>query len=222
MKLLIKFPTRFREKKFRNTLDRYYKFLSGKHDYEFIISMNENDPSMNNIKMKKYLLNKENLKYFYGKFRNKVEAINGNLDNVDFDVLLLASDDMIPIVKGYDDIIMKNMKKYFSNTDGVLHFNDGRRGKRLNTLSIMGKKFYDRFGYIYHPDYTSFYCDDEFTEVTKKMKKCRYINQVIIRHSWVEYTGKDFSYMRNLKYMHLDQRVYAKRKKRGFPKSRIS
>ena len=141
MKLLIKFPTRFREKKFRNTLDRYYKFLSGKHDYEFIISMNENDPSMNNIKMKKYLLNKENLKYFYGKFRNKVEAINGNLDNVDFDVLLLASDDMIPIVKGYDDIIMKNMKKYFSNTDGVLHFNDGRRGKRLNTLSIMGKKF---------------------------------------------------------------------------------
>lgn len=75
---------------------------------------------------------------------------------------------MIPCQKGYDNIIAVNMNKYFPNMDGALHFNDGRVGNSLFTLSIMGKKLYDQFGYIYHPDYKYTYCDNEFHLVVKK------------------------------------------------------
>ena len=66
--------------------------------------------------------------------------------------------------------IRQKMIKHFPDTDGVLWFFDGWR-KDLNTLCIIGRKYYERFGYIYHPDYKSFWCDAEFTEVANKLKK---------------------------------------------------
>jgi hypothetical protein len=86
-----------------------------------------------------------------GRSCGKIGAINRDMDLAPpFDILLLASDDMIPIVKGYDRIIRDNMPL---DTDRVLHFNDGHRTDSLNTLCILGKKYYDRFGYIYYPEY---------------------------------------------------------------------
>jgi hypothetical protein len=93
----------------------------------------------------------KNLSYFFGKSENKVSAINRDLkSNDNWDILLLASDDMIPQIKGYDSVIRDNMTTHFPDTDGVLWFNDGNR-KDLNTLSILGKKYYQRFNYIYNP-----------------------------------------------------------------------
>ena len=43
-----------------------------------------------------------------------MDAINANLENIDFDILLLASDDMIPQVQGFDTIIKNQMAKTFS------------------------------------------------------------------------------------------------------------
>ena len=67
---------------------------------------------------------------------------------------------MIPEIKGFDSIIRNEMQKLFPDTDGILWFFDGWR-KDLNTLCILGRKYYDRFGYIYHPDYNSFWSDAE-------------------------------------------------------------
>ena len=59
---------------------------------------------------------------------------------------------MVPLVNGYDTVIKEKMTLHYADTDGVLWFNDGHQEKKLNTLCILGKKYYDRFGYIYHPD----------------------------------------------------------------------
>ena len=75
-------------------------------------------------------------------------------------IVLLASDDMIPMEKGFDNIIIDKMKNYYPDTDGVLWFNDGYQGDKLNTLCILGKKYYDRFGYIYNPEYISVLSDN--------------------------------------------------------------
>jgi hypothetical protein len=40
------------------------------------------------------------------------------------------------------------MTKLYPDTDGVLWFNEGYLGMQNNTLSIMGKKYYDRFRFI--------------------------------------------------------------------------
>ena len=221
MKLLIKFPTRGRPDVFKKTFSIYYNMLSGKYDYEFIVTMDEDDRTMNNAKMIEFLDQKKNITYCFGNSKSKIEAINANMEGVDFDVLLLASDDMVPLVKDYDDVICENMKKFFPDMDGSLHFNDGRAGNILNTLSIMGKKMYDQFGYIYHPDYTSLWCDNEFHDVVYKMKKCIYINQVIIKHGWTDTTGKDSLHARNEGYYALDQAVFEERRKLNYPKQSL-
>lgn len=218
MKLLIKFPTKNRKEKFFEVLDQYYFSIDKNEKFEFVISCDVDDISMNNEDVKKRLNGYENLSYYFSNNKSKIEAINSNLQNHnDFDILLLASDDMIPQVKRFDNIIREEMKKNFPDTDGVLWFYDGHR-KDLNTLSIMGKMYFDRFGYIYHPSYKSLWVDNEFTEVANILKKQVFIEKIIVRHShpiWGESKFDDL-YKLNASYDSFDKNNFEIRKKNNF------
>ncbi len=181
MKILYKYPTRDRPLKFQRCLERYYDYSNDLENSQFVISMDHDDDIMNTTEAKSYLSSKQNLEYFYGNNTSKIMAINADIPNTGWDILVLVSDDMIPEIKGFDDIIRSQMKTHYPDTDGILWFFDGWR-KDLNTLCILGKKYYDRFGYIYHPDYQSFWSDAEFTDVGNILKKQTFIDQVIIRH----------------------------------------
>jgi hypothetical protein len=198
-----------------------YQDMCGYENTEFIISCDTDDPSLQTDAMQTYLKGFSNTKVFHGDNRSKIEAVNSDMEGVDFDICLLASDDMYPEVDGYGKIIVEYMKELFPDTDGVLWFNDGNQGPALNTLSIIGKKFYDRFGYIYHPAYKSLWCDKEFTEVSQGLDRCKYIDNIIIRHrhfSLPNATNYDLLYMRNSKFNTPDHNTYQQRKKAGFPK----
>ena len=186
MKLLLKFPTRNRWGWFRKTLETYYTMMSENCNFQFLITLDEDDSSMLVPEVREFLDYQPNLIYHYGKSKTKIEACNADMDLVDdWDILVLVSDDMIPIVQDFDRIIVDNMQEHFPDTDGALHFNDGLFGKdKTITLSIMGRKLYERFGYVYHPAYRSFFCDNEFTDEVYGMKKAIYIPQIIIKHEW--------------------------------------
>ena len=220
MSLLIKFPTRDRPKKFLEVLDLYYKNLNNIDLTTFCVSIDEDDLSMNNEDVLSVLDTYENMEIFIGNSKTKIEAVNCDIGEIeDWDIVLLASDDMIPLIKGYDDLIRENMEKYYPDTDGVLWFFDGNR-RDLNTLCILGKKYYDRFGYIYHPGYKSFYCDDEFTKVANKLKKQTFIEQVIIRHEHPDIPQFrdrfDESYAKNSRYYPIDYNFFQLRQKNNF------
>jgi hypothetical protein len=220
MRLLIKFPTRSRSKKFLEVLDLYYKNLNNIDLTEFCISIDDDDISMNNEDVLSVLDNYENLTTFISNSESKIQAINADIEEMDnWDIVLLASDDMIPQIKGYDDIIRENMMRNYPDTDGVLWFFDGNR-RDLNTLCILGKKYYGRFGYIYHPGYKSFYCDDEFTQVANRLKKQTFIDQIIIRHEHPDipqYRDRlDESYSKNHKYYPIDYQFFQLRHKNNF------
>lgn len=147
------------------------------------MSCDRDDKAMNRLMVRARLKMYKNLQLCFGDNKSKIEAINADMDNAPaFDILMLASDDMIPLVKGFDNIIREKMLEEFPDTDGVLWFNDGYRGNELNTLCILGRAYYERFGYIYHPAYKSLWCDNEFTQVSKALNKQTYIDQVIIKH----------------------------------------
>ena len=107
--------------------------------------------------------------------------------------------------------------KLFRNTKG-----------KLITFSILGKKLYEYFGYIYHPDYKSLYCDDEFTQEVKRLGKEKYIDKVIISHEHWSLEGSenhnqvDYAVQKTLHYSGRDGFVFNKRKELGFPKERIT
>ncbi len=221
--LLVKFPTRGRPDKFRNQFDRYYDMLSGQLKVKFIVSMDADDASMNNEEIKWWLSpaskGRQNIHFYYGNSKTKVQAINADMEHHnDWKILLVGSDDMTPQVYEYDKVIYDDMMRFYPSLDGALHYNDGRQGPALNTLVVMGKVMYDNFGYIYHPQYTSVYADNEFHDVTNRMGKVQYIDTVIIKHDWVDYTGADPLHLRNESFYPEDGDVYNRRKERGFPK----
>ena len=219
MNILIKFPTRNRPQKFTQLFLKYKHMLSGKHNVYFIVSMDLDDPTMNNDKIRKFLDNQTNVSYFYGNSKTKIEAINADMYNLgNADVIMLASDDMIPMQVDYDDIVATDMARNFPDLDGVLHYNDGRQGENLNTFCIMGRKYYDRFGYIYHPTYKSVYADNEFTSVSRGLNKVRYSPIVLFQHGWINFVGRDALVERNEspEYYRVDKENYENRMKHGF------
>jgi hypothetical protein len=218
MKLLIKFPTRNRKEKFFNTYKKYQEFII-EPTTEFLITLDEDDDTMNNSNVISELESYSNTKVVVGASTSKIDAINRDINTSDdWDIVLLASDDMIPQIKGFDKIIGTLMTTNYPDTDGVLFFNDGFKGRELNTLCILGKKYYERFGYIYQPEYKSTWCDNEFMKVGDILKKQTYFPMVIIKHEHPDwgYGERDMIHNKNFKDLDFDRNLYHFREKNNF------
>lgn len=236
MNILIQFPTLARPTKFLKCLKLYTDMASGKHSLFFNVNCDVDDETMNSSHIKRQV---SDLIYGYhyldgqinfDKNTDKIGAINSHINDChfDFDIVVCASDDMIPQVYGWDDEIASAMTKHFPDLDGCTHFNDGYTNIKLITLSILGRRLYEHFGYIYHPDYKSLYCDNEFTQQVHKIGRVAYIDKVIIKH---EHYGEkdninsgdyDFAAQKTLRFSGRDELVFNEREKRGFPECRIT
>lgn len=239
MKLLLQFPTYKRPQKFLRTLTKYLELSSAYHDLIFNVNADLEDGDMLSLKMVDCI---EHLKERFGQWvhiylsyfprSTKISAIN-NMDGVprlhnDWDTVICLSDDMIPQVKNWDEKIFNAMEEHFPALDGAIHYNDGYQGNKLITLSILGRKLYEHFGYIYHPDYKSLYCDNEFTQEVYRLGKVKYIDEVIIKHEHYGEKGNtnsgqyDEAAQKTLFYAGRDGQVFERRKALGFPKERIT
>jgi hypothetical protein len=224
MELLIKYATRSRPELFKRTLQRYYDGLSTSSDYRFIISIDEDDDTMMDNQMLQWLATMPNLTVHIGASKTKIQAINADIPVTGWDVLLVASDDMIPVTKGYDEIIRAEMKTHCPDLDGALWFPDGLREEKkwppLCTLPVMGAKLYERMGYVYHPAYESVFCDDEYHLVLSAEGRLHRCLKTIIKHEWIDATGRDGLFERNSQpaVYQRDNITFTRRKAEGFPK----
>lgn len=234
MKLLVQFPTYARPEKFLRVLDMYVVTCSVHNEIFFNINCDAADLTMTNNYIKEkisaILSKKDNVDGVinFDANTNKIGAVNAHADEQDFDIVICASDDMVPKAHGWDNEIVIAMQQNFPDLYGCVHFNDGNTNGELITFSILGRKLYEHFGYIYHPDYKSLYCDDEFTQEVKRMGKEKYIDKVIISHEHWSIEGSenhndsDMAVQKTLYYSGRDQVVFNKRKELGFPKERIT
>jgi len=236
MNILIQFPTYGRAERFLDVLDQYVSMSSAENDMYFNINCDSADLTMtsNNIQKSVAEIMEQRLNACYSinydSNTEKISAINANIANLDFDwsIVICASDDMVPRVNEWDLKITDAMQEYYPNLDGCVHFNDGNTNGNLITFSILGRKLYEHFGYIYHPDYKSLYCDDEFTQVVRSMGKETYINEVIVSHEHYSIEGsqnhgiQDIATVKTIAFSGRDQQVFAMRQGLGFPKKRIT
>ena len=203
---------------------------SGLHQIEYVISMDEDDVSMNNEQVRDRLNGLidggVDIKYFYGNSKTKIEAINADMDKAsdDWDMVFNGQDDMIPTAEGYDDVMLTRLFELFPDTDGAVWLNDQYMGYDENcTIVAAGRKYYERFGYLYSPGYDSVFADNEYTEVGKALGKLVYVSDRVVKHDWI---GKDQSLdpllRRNeepTKYA-ADRLIFEDRKSKAFPKDR--
>lgn len=219
-KILVKFPTRSRPIKFINILSNCIT-LSRENSTKYLVSYDFDDQTMNNniVQTAKNILPGK-IFVVGGNSKNKIDACNRDMSAVDdWDIVVLMSDDMVPQKIGWDTIIMNKMMEKYPDGDGILFFNDGFRGQELNTMCILGRKYYNRFGYIYNPNYVSFYCDDEFTQVGNMLGKQTYFDEILFKH---EHPGNGFKdhfdhlYKINQKNILIDKETFNMRKRHNF------
>jgi hypothetical protein len=181
MDILIKLATRERPQRAIDTVKAFAEMADYK--VRFLVSIDNDDSTTRPLFLDDFNYVHGGIKVVSGISRNKIHACNRDLEDEQFDILILAADDMRPKVRGYDNIIRLDMMKHWPNLDGVLHYWDGHAGdKMFNTLPIMGWNYYKKFGYIYNPEYNSLFADNEFTAVAKRLNRFVGSEQCIIEH----------------------------------------
>jgi hypothetical protein len=216
--MLIKVPTLGRPEMLFKCLDSFTHNASGNNTLFFCVTCNNDDHTMNEEVVAKLKSRYSNVEVFFGDHKSKIDAYNADLENFDFDVLILASDDMRAVESNYDQVILDLMNNSFPDFDGVLWFETCDGNQITDTLSIMGKRYYDRFGYAYKSDYLGYYCDDEFTQVAFKLGKLKRIDHPIICHHQPDHLkmSDDSTYLKSIAHGMRDKALYKVRKKVQF------
>lgn len=184
MKILYKFATRSRPDRFFKCMDNMVAMM--RHDdYRICVSCDLDDPTMFNDEVKERIYSYKNTLLCYGTSENKVSAINRDLGLIPFtnwDILINMSDDMEFIQPGFDTLILQDYAK-FAVGDVLMHYPDQAAGAALITMAIMDKKYYERFNYIYNPEYKSLFCDNEQQEVAKLLGRYVFIKRRLFNHN---------------------------------------
>lgn len=209
-RLLVRMPTRGRPAQALAALAQYRALAGLPITIEVVID--EDDETMLDPRVLQRLRALECV-ITVGSHISKVEAVNDGRV-AEWDVLLLASDDMMPVAENYGVRVLAEMDKHWPHLDGAIFFDDGMQKNNLCTLPIIGRNFYDRFEYVYHSSYKSLFCDTEQTELWTAMGRLTYVDECVIEHRhhvWGK-AENDALYQRNDQLWAHDQKIYEARK----------
>lgn len=182
VRILYKFPSRSRPDRLFKCLDNMVAMM--KHDdYLIEVTADIDDDTMTPAVVRDRINSYRNTHVTYGTSTSKVHAINRDLELFqDWDILINMSDDMEFIQPGFDTLILQDYAK-FPVGDVLMHYPDQAAGQTLITMAIMDKKYYNRFKYIYCPEYKSLFCDNEQQEVAKILGRYVYIKRRLFNHN---------------------------------------
>lgn len=221
-KILIKFTTRSRPDKFMPCINNVIEMANQPDKLIILVSIDSDDTTMYNQHHEF-----ENLLIVTGRSKNKIYGINRDIRFIkeDWDILVNLSDDQLFVVQGYDDIIRADFNEFFPDFDGVMHYNDQHHYKKdLMAMSIIGRKYYNRFGYVYHPHYISLWCDNEAQEVAILLDKYAYNEIVLFHHNHPGWgcAPYDAQYIETEKWYGHDKKTFEERKSNNFDLVKIN
>lgn len=152
----------------------------------------------------------------YGDRYTKVEAFNRDISDFDFDVLVVASDDFVPMIQGWDDHISRTLDRL--DTEDIALWCPDARQDRICTIPVMTRKYFDRDGYVFHPSYRSYFCDDEWTTVARMRAKLERVPGPLFLHNHPAFTRvtEDDLYRHNRRDKALDRANYIRRREANF------
>lgn len=216
----MKFTSRERFSQLTKCIVEYHRLANNPKDMLWVFTFDEDDNTIN-LNEFQQLMKYLEVEYqaFFGVSHSKIHAINRDVEKVmdkEWDILLNISDDQLPIWGGYDDIIRDAMP---DSLDCSLWFNDGHQSEII-TQEILGRKYYENQGYIYYPEYKSFFCDNESTQVAEKYDKLIKSPLCIVKHFhpvWGanEHIQDDELYRKNNSHWEHDKELHFKRKADG-------
>ena len=209
------FATRNRPQKMAKAINTIID-LSTDKNYTIGLTIDDDDSTTLNSHQLADILQLGQIKLNPGRSNCKVHAINRGMAGWIGDIAVNMSDDMRFIKRGFDGDIIQAFQ---GEGDQFVHFPDGRVNKILPTMSIMGRSYYERFNFIYHPDYHSLWCDNEAMDMAQQLGRYKFIDLQIFSHEHPSWTGEpaDDLLMHTESFFEIDQETYKRRSKLGFP-----
>lgn len=116
--------------------------------------------------------------------KTAIEAINNAAIQIDFDVLVVVSDDFSSF-KGWDNEILNATQNH---RNFVLKTFDGDQ-PWIVTLPIMDHLFYKSYGYVYYPGYKHLFADTDLTTVAQYTGKLVFRNDILFKQEFIEDSG---------------------------------
>lgn len=153
-KISIIHPSRSRPAQAMAVRDKWIR--NADNELEYVFSLDLDDPMRRQYKGN-ILLNNNT---------SAIAAINYAAYFSTGDLLIVVSDDF-DCLPHWDTMLLKALE---GKEDFIVKTPDGIQ-KTLITLPIMDRKYYERFGYIYYPEYKHMFCDQEMTAVGHLMGK---------------------------------------------------
>lgn len=159
-------------------LDTYNKWINNfsfTNDIEYILSLDRSDPKFN-IYEKLFAGNR----FYYineNETNTSVSAINNAAKISSGGIIVVISDDF---ESAYNwDLQVSNAVK--GEKDWILKTQDGTQ-PWIITLPIMDRKYYQRFGYVYYPEYAHMFCDSQLTHVADLLGR-KLTSSLLFKHN---------------------------------------
>lgn len=161
MKLTVIHPSRGRAEIAKQVQNKWLSSAINPDNIEYILSIDTSDETRAD-----YMARFESNVIVEEDNHTAIEAINNAAKYATGDLLIVVSDDF-DCPQGWDEKLLsylKGKKDFVVKTDDTLQ-------PWLITLPIMDRDYYNRFGYIYNPDYKHMFCDTEMTCVGDLLDK---------------------------------------------------
>lgn len=215
MKILIKFPSRSRPDKFLRAIKNIQDNISD-NNYLISATLDSNDRLMNNPNMIERLKGIKNLEISWGNSRGKIHAVNRDIPKTAWDILVLFSDDMQIITKGFDNLIREDFSRA-GTLDTVVYYSDGH-SKNIVSFPVIGRTWFDRYNFIYHTAYMSLFCDEELYLVAESQNKLYKSKFDIVKHNHPSWTGekRDRQLIYTESLYKIDKKTFETRKRNNF------
>lgn len=196
-KVLIKYASRGRPKRFFDGMDNIYSMCSQPDHIRVLVTADWDDPLMCNEEVKERISGYKNSHVIYGKSENKIHAINRDMDLLpdewkDWSIIANFSDDQRFTITGWDDILRVDFNQVSPDFSHFMAYLDPDTKGALSTLYIAGKGFYNKFGFIYDPKFKSLFCDNLVEDAAKRLGKFHYTGYSIYQHFNSSYGYADF------------------------------
>lgn len=145
--------------------------------------------------------------------RSAIDAINNAMKEAKGDLFVVVSDDtdcpnkwavrLAAYTKGLRDFVLKT-------DDGIQ--------RRIITMPIFDRVYYNRFGYVYNPEYGHLFVDAEYSDVAYKLK--RVVTKMALKFPHNHYSRRreqpDAIHLKNEATYTQDKATYLRRKKINF------
>lgn len=153
-------PSRSRPQRSFNAMMKWKKMAG--EETQLIVSIDDNDPFKNEYFLR-YAgwLGKHDVVISHDN-QNAVQAINAGAREAKCDIMIIVSDDTEPI----SNWALELKQVIQDERDFILKTQDGIQ-PWIITMPVLDRIYYNRFGYIYHPDYSHCFCDTELSCVAE-------------------------------------------------------